>query len=130
MFAAREDNTPPRHLDESLMALHDRHPFPYSATEIAEFADDVRDRNFRIQVSDSGIHVYNRDGLFSATDPYALFPSLKVEDDGAHAFYLGLEMGRAQIAWQLGKRYEQDEELAWGCIVLGATSDKKHFAGD
>jgi len=30
------------------------------------------------------------------------------------AFYLGVELARAQIAWQLKKRYNQDEELAWG----------------
>jgi hypothetical protein len=52
-----------------------------------------------------------------ATDPYELYPRLDVERDGAHAFYLGVELARAQIAWQLGKRYSQDEELAWGCAT-------------
>jgi len=28
-----------------------------------------------------------------------------------------VEHARAQIAWQLGKRYEQDEELNWGVAV-------------
>lgn len=128
MFAAREDNTPPRHLDESLMALHDRQPHPYSDAEIAEFARAVRDRNFRIQVTADGIHVYNRDGLWMATDPYELFPALGVEDDGAHAFYLGLELAKAQVAWQLGKRYEQDEELSWGCVVPRNADNKLEFA--
>ena len=32
----------------------------------------------------------------------------------SHMFYLGVELGRAQIAWQLGKRYSQDSELEWG----------------
>jgi len=27
---------------------------------------------------------------------------------------MGVELARAQIAWQLGKRYMQDEELEWG----------------
>jgi hypothetical protein len=27
---------------------------------------------------------------------------------------LGVELARAQIAYQLGKRYVQDEELGWG----------------
>ena len=35
-------------------------------------------------------------------------------DDGAHAFYLGVELARAEIAWRLGKRYAQDEPLDWG----------------
>ena len=28
-----------------------------------------------------------------------------------------MELARAQIAWQLGKRYVQDEELDWGCVT-------------
>ena len=33
---------------------------------------------------------------------------------GAIGGYLGAELARAEIAWQLGKRYAQDEELDWG----------------
>jgi hypothetical protein len=40
---------------------------------------------------------------------------LGVETDGGHAFYLGVELARAQIAWQLGKRFTQDQQLNWGC---------------
>ncbi len=130
MFAAREDNMPPRHLDESLMALHDRHPFPYNAQEIAEFAREVSDDNFRIQISAEGFHIYNRHGLHTARDPYEVFTALGVEADGPHAFYLGLELARAQIAWQLGKRYNQDEELDWGCVLPRAADDKQHFAAE
>ena len=128
MYAAREDGTPPRHIDEALMALHERHPFPYSGAEIDELAKDIRDDNFRIQVNGDGIHVFNRNGLQTARDPYDLFPSLGVEDDAPHAFYLGLELARAEIAWQLGKRYAQDEGLKWGCILPEAEEDKRTFA--
>jgi dihydropteroate synthase-like protein len=128
MFAAREDNTPPRHLDESLMALHERHPHPYADAEIAEFAGAIKDDNFRIQVNAEGIHVYNRNGLWSASDPYTLFPSLALGDDAPHAFYLGLELAKARIAWQLGKRYEQDEDLQWGCVLPPTEDSKLEFA--
>lgn len=127
MYAARQDNSPPRHIDESLLALHERHPFPYSHEEIGELAHDIADDNFRIQVDSDGIHVYNRNGMFTAQDPYDLFPSLNVEDDAPHAFYLGLELGRAQIAWQLGKRYAQDEALDWGCVLAPQDDDKLEF---
>ena len=50
-------------------------------------------------------------------DPFEFFPQLGVEEDGSHAFYLGVELARAQIAWQLGKRYVQDQPLDWGCTV-------------
>lgn len=130
LFAAREDNMPPRHIDEGLLALHERKPFPYTPSEIEDYARDVKDANFRIQVSSEGIHVYNRDGLRTATDPYDLYPRLHVEDDAPHAFYLGLELARAQIAWQLGKRYSQDEELGWGCVHQPPVEDKVHFSAE
>lgn len=130
LYAAREDNMPPRHLDEGLLALHERKPFPYTAAEIADFAREVKDANYRIQVSAEGIHAYNRDGLRTATDPYDLYPLLNVDDDAPHAFYLGLELARAQIAWQLGKRYSQDEELGWGCIHQPPVEDKAHFSAE
>ncbi|MEM7467383.1 MAG: DUF6513 domain-containing protein [Pseudomonadota bacterium] len=128
MFAARGESMPPRHIDEALLALHDRHPFPYSTSEINEFADAVKDTNFRIQVNEQGIHVYNRDGIRRATDPYDLFPKLNVDDDAPHAFYLGLELARAEIAWQLGKRYEQDELLSWGCVWRDEPDDLTQFS--
>lgn len=118
---AHEEGTPPRLIDDGLMALHERKPFPYSYDEIAELADSIRDPSYRIQISELGIHLFNRDGLHTATDPFELYPRLAVEGDSSHAFYLGVELARAQIAWQLGKQYTQDEELAWGrTITRGA----------
>ncbi len=117
MYASRIDHIPPKGYDNGLMALHERKAFPYTLEEVKEFAAEIKDPNFRIQVSEDGIHTYNRDGLHTTTDPYEIYPVLNVEDDGGHAFYLGVEHARAQIAWQLGKRYEQDEELDWGVAV-------------
>lgn len=115
MQAAFEDRRLPRDYSTDLLGLHDRRPFSYTAAEIGEFAAQVKDPNFRIQVSQDGVHVYNRDGNHCDTDPFRLYPQLGVDDDASHAFYLGVELARAQIAWQLGKRYSQDEELRWGC---------------
>jgi dihydropteroate synthase-like protein len=117
MHAARETQTLPKGLSGDLSALHAKRPFPYSAEEINELAPSVRDPNFRVQVSAEGIHVYNRDGHRIATDPFALYPDLKLEADGGHAFYMGVQLARAEIAWQLGKRFDQDQALDWGCEV-------------
>lgn len=114
MYAASKDDRLPRGYSNGLLGLHDRRPFTYDKEEIREIASQIKDPSFRIQVSDEGIHVYNRDGLFEHTDPFALYPHLKVDDDASHAFYLGVELARAQIAWQLKKRYVQDQELNWG----------------
>ncbi len=115
MFAAASNNTLPKHIDSSLMTVHEPAPFPYQLEEIKEFAAEIKDPSYRIQTSPDGIHIYNRDGLHSALDPFELYPSLKVENDGGHAFYLGVELARAEIAWQLGKRFTQDQALSWGC---------------
>jgi dihydropteroate synthase-like protein len=124
MYAARESQSLPRDLTDALLTVHARRPFPYSTDEIAQVASEVRDPNFRIQVGERGVHVFNREGLAVATDPYELYPRLGVEADGAHAFYLGVELARAQIAWQLGKRYAQDEELGWGCAYETPPEDR------
>jgi len=50
---------------------------------------------------------------------------LKVDDDASHAFYLGVELARAQIAWQLKKRYVQDEELTWGANTVKSDQEGK-----
>lgn len=114
MFAAKQDDRLPRGYSNGLLGLHDRRPNTYSAEEIQEIAAQIKDPSFRIQVSEEGVHIYNRDGLFQSIDPFALYPHLKVDDDASHAFYLGVELARAQIAWQLNKRYVQDQTLDWG----------------
>ena len=119
--ACRRATTP------GLLALRDRRPFPTRPAEIAASAAEVGDANCRIEVAEDGIHVYNRDGHHVAADPFDLFPQLAVERDGAHAFYLGVELARAQVAHQLGKRYVQDNELRWGVAVPPPAEDRLHF---
>lgn len=117
MHAAHRHQVLPKGLSDALMTVHARRPFPDTADEIAATAAGVRDPNFRVQVSAEGIHVYNRDGLRLAQDPFELWPQLGLAGDAAHAFYMGVETARAQIALQLGKRYVQDQPLDWGCAV-------------
>jgi dihydropteroate synthase-like protein len=127
MYAARESASLPVGIHPGLMGLRDRSPFPATPEEIVDMAAKITDSNFRIEISEDGIHVSNRAGHLLGEDPFKLFPHLKVKDDGAHAFYLGVELARAQIAWQLGKRYVQDEPLNWGCAVDEVTRDRLTF---
>ena len=126
MWAAKRDGNLPRRYHHGLMALKDRKPFPHTAGEVAQTAAAVKDPSFRIQLTLEGIHVYNRDGRQLATDPFELYPALApalaVDGDASHAFYLGVELGRAQIAWRLGKRYLQDNELEWGVAARSAST--------
>lgn len=127
MFAAREDASLPKGYSGGLATTHERKPFPDTAAEIAELASAIKDPSYRIQVSDVGMHLYNRDGLFTGKDPFELYPHIRVDGDEGHAFYLGVELARAQIAWQLGKHYTQDSELDWGAAVRRRAEDLRSF---
>lgn len=117
MFAAHADNALPKDFSDGLMVVHEKRPFPQTRENVDELAAAVRDPSYRIVVSDDGVHVFNRDGHQIAVDPFDFWPNLGLEDDAAHAYYMGVELARAQIAWQLGKRYAQDEELRWGVAL-------------
>ena len=127
-FAARELDSLPMNLSDALIALHERRPFPNTPEEIAELQRELSDRNWRIEAAEDGIHLYNRDRHEVEADPFALFPALRDAVDAPHAFYLGVELARAQIAFQLGKRYVQDRELDWGVAVPRAPEELDRFA--
>ena len=128
LFAARNDGALPRGYDAGLLQIHDRKPFPATREDIEALAAEVRDANFRIQTSEDGIHIFNAKGHRVAKDAFELFASLGVENDGAHAFYLGAELMKAEIAWRLGKRYVQDEPLAWGVAAPAPEQDRTRLA--
>lgn len=127
-FAAHRDGALPRGYDPGLLQIHDRKPYPASREDIAALASDVRDLNFRIMTSPEGIHAFNKAGHHIAQDAFELFPELGVESDGAHAFYLGAELMKAETAWRLGKRYVQDEPLAWGVAAKAPEEDRTRLA--
>jgi dihydropteroate synthase-like protein len=128
MHAAAKDLSLPKGYSRALMQVHDRSPFPNSASEIAEFAREVKDRNFRIEVAEDGVHIFNREGHYVSQDAFALFDKLGVQSDGGHAFYLGAELMKAEIAFRLGKRYTQDEPLDWGCATDRRVEDRTRLA--
>jgi dihydropteroate synthase-like protein len=129
MLAAKEQGTLPKHIDPALMSLHETAPFPYTTVEIDELASQITDPSYRIQCSTEGVHLFNRDGMQTATDPFDFYPNLAVENEPGHAFYLGVELARAEIAWQLGKRFNQDQPLDWGCAAdsVGQAVDLHSF---
>ena len=129
MFAASEAQVLPKGITPDLATVHAKRPFPYGSAEIDEFAQQVRDPNFRVQVAEDGVHVYNRDGHWRNDDPFAFYPQLKLEHDGGHAFYMGVQLARAEIAWRLGKRFDQDQPLDWGCAADREVEDLGQWCG-
>ncbi|TPM07545.1 MULTISPECIES: DUF6513 domain-containing protein [unclassified Mesorhizobium] len=128
MFAARNDGALPRSYHPGLLQIHDRKPFTASTDDIAALAAEVRDANYRIAAAEDGIHIFNGKGHAVATGAFEFFAALGVETDGAHAFYLGAELTKAEIAWRLGKRYVQDEPLAWGVAAPAPETDRTRLA--
>ncbi len=123
MHRAKEDSSLPKGYGGGLLSLHDLIPFPQSDADIAASAEGVRDLNFRIEAGREGLHVYNRDGHHVAADPFDFFDRLGVASDGSHAFYLGYELAKAEIARALGKRYVQDRPLEWGVAADRKSED-------
>ena len=128
MYRAKEDASLPKGYGGGLLSLHELKPFPLTPEEIGEDAAGIRDTNFRIHVAEDGVHVYNRDGHHVAADPFDLFPNLGVDGDGAHAFYLGYELAKAELARALGKRYAQDNPLDWGVAADKKSEDLTRHA--
>lgn len=128
MFRAREDESLPKGYGGGLLSLHDLRPFPLSEVEIVADAQVTKDGNFRIHLGEQRLHIYNRNGHHAARDPFDLYPKLGVEADGGHAFYLGYELAKAEIAMQLGKRYAQDNPLDWGVAADRKSEDLTRHA--
>ena len=116
MHFAKKNQRLPVGIDKNLMCLIDRQLNRMEPHEIQEIKSLIKDKNYRIILSKEGINIFNSESHQIGSDPYEFYDSLKVESDASHAFYLGVEIARAQIALQLGKNYNQDNELEWGLV--------------
>ena len=128
MFAAREANDLPRGFDGGLLQVHDRRPYTVTTVDLDAEAQAVKDSNYRIAVAPDGIHVFNGRTHQIGDRALDLFPALDVQHDGPHAFYLGTELMKAEIAFALGKRFAQDEPLDWGCAAPSRPHDATRLA--
>ena len=118
---AVDESVPAKNLDRRLVCLRDPQVLESSLEDLRQLAGSIRDSNFRIAVAGGLLHLLGYGQHWSDPDPFELF--FKVENSGVanvdpgHAFYLGFELGKASIANQLGKQYEQDEPLNWGYLT-------------
>lgn len=127
-FAAKKAGALPQGFGGGLMALRDRRGFASTPEEIRTLATQIRDANYRIEVAEDGVHIYNKAGHHVADDPFQLYPHIDTRADPGHAFYLGVETARAEIAYRLGKRYTQDEPLEFGIVAeTKGSADDAHL---
>ncbi|NLI91655.1 MAG: DUF4346 domain-containing protein [Peptococcaceae bacterium] len=109
--AIMEDRVP-KHLEEGLLTIKDPSGNSFGNKELKEMQLVIRDKNYRIFVNDQ-INIFNAKCFFQGTSAQDVFSKLDV-DDPDHAFYLGRELAKAELALQLGKKYVQDYPLRWG----------------
>jgi dihydropteroate synthase len=137
LYHAVAARTIPKHLSSALVMLRDSRLKPKSAESLQQLAAALTDPNFRIYAEAGELHLMNRHGHWHGADVFQLFeqaisrpaaagvhpmsPAASTEApiDASHAFYLGYELARAEIALHLGKQYTQDEPMQWG--LLGPT---------
>ena len=137
MYHAVAARTIPKHLTSALVMLRDARLKPRSEESLRQLAAALTDPNFRIFAEAGELHLMNRYGHWRGRDVFRMFeqatrshsaisihsnaptPGTEVPIDASHAFYLGYELARAEIALHLGKQYTQDEPLHWG--LLGPT---------
>lgn len=117
IHAASENNITPKHINDGLLINHGHKDYAFDSDELLEMKSSIKDKNYRIYVNNDGVHLFNKNIYKVFSDPYDFYEFLDVNEDTGHAFYLGVELARAQIAYQLRKEYSQDEELDWGCLI-------------
>lgn len=115
-YALREAVLPKR-LEDGLLTTRDSRPLRHDEDELREMQARLTDPNIRIFVGHDRIFAFNADVFASGTDLRAIFEQLGV-DEPRHAFYLGRELQKAQLALQLGKTYRQDRPLRWGYLSV------------
>ncbi|MDR3560286.1 MAG: DUF6513 domain-containing protein [Negativicutes bacterium] len=103
----------PKHLDYGLLTIKDPYGNRFSVEELRGMHQEIKDDNYRIFVSDQYIYVFNAKVFLCGSNARSLFEEMVIRDC-AHAFYLGRELEKAELALKLGKRYVQDSPLRWG----------------
>ena len=117
MHYAVNEGVLPKRLEEGLLTVRESRLLRQNGDTLRELQVALTDTNFRIFIDDTQIYVFNADLFLSSTDIETIFAQLAVEDAG-HAFYLGHELTKAQLALQLGKNYRQDQPLKWGYLSI------------
>jgi dihydropteroate synthase len=119
VYYALTNGVLPKRLDDGLLTTRDPRLLRYAPNELRELQAALTDPNVRIFVGDQQIYAFNADVWAHDTDIEALWGQLGI-DEPSHAFYLGCELTKAQLALQLGKTYRQDQPLRWGYLTVDA----------
>jgi dihydropteroate synthase-like protein len=117
MHYAVTEGVPPKRLEERLLTVKDSRRLRAQPETLREMQAALTDPNLRIFIDNSQIYVFSADVFVAGNDIQAIFAQLDI-DEASHAFYLGQELTKAQLALQLGKNYRQDQALQWGYLTI------------
>jgi hypothetical protein len=126
MHHAARRATIPKGFDDRLVTTRDTRVTHPTEAELRDMQGRLTDRNFRIETDGEAIFVFNGERFVKDTNIRSLFPRLGVEDDASHAFYLGRELMKADLARRLGKKYIQGEPLHWGYLTYAEEEGGEH----
>ena len=116
MHYAMTERTIPKGVDNRLVTVKDPEILAYTEEELRALQAAITDPNFRIFADAGTITVLNKEKFVRGTNIQEIFAQLDV-DEPTHAFYLGKELARAQLAVTLGKTYRQEGALSWGYLT-------------
>jgi dihydropteroate synthase len=126
MHHARRHGSLPKGFDHRLVTTRDVRRTRPSEDELRAMQRQLTDRNFRIETDGESIFVFNADRFVKDDNIRDIFPRLGVDDDASHAFYLGRELMKADLARRLGKKYIQGEPLHWGYLSWSEEEAGEH----
>jgi len=126
MHHAARRGTLPKGFDDRLVTTRDARVTRPTEPELREMQARLTDRNFRIETDGEAIYVFNSERFVKDTNIRDIFPRLGIEDDASHAFYLGRELMKADLARRLGKKYIQGEPLRWGYLTYAEEEGGTH----
>lgn len=121
-WLARRERSPLKRLSDQLVIARDARLAAWPDDQLQQLASQIRDRNYRLFSGKEKLSACGDGQLWQDVDPFALFDRLLATQrphvGPEHAFYLGYELCKAELAMQLGKRYIQDESLDWGYLTV------------
>src|SRR5688572_11350933 len=125
MHHAVTNKTIPKGVDDRLVTIKDPAMLTFTEDELRALQARITDPNFRIFADDHAITVLNNEVFVRGTNIQEIFAQLGV-DEPTHAFYIGKELARAQLAMTLGKTYRQEGALSWGYLTPPDEAKSEH----
>jgi dihydropteroate synthase len=122
MYYAQNEGIPPKRIEEGLLTIKESRRRIHNSEELKEIQAALTDPNIRIYIDGTQIYAFNADHFVAGTDVEAIFQELGIQE-ASHAFYLGQELTKAELALQLGKNYTQDRPLRWGYLSREDSDD-------